>query len=350
MGVACVIGAGWAFGVWRPIRRAIGLIFRRIEIVPDRRLRVPIARIDEINPTEIGIDAAAQTILPGGDIPQYVPREADGPLLAAVSDALNGTGRWLVAVVGQSKVGKSRALFEALRATARDVDLDLVAPVDGDALRSLLTPGAVPKRTGAHVVLWLDDLEPFLDQAVTTQVLRGWHELTNGGIVVGTFGGKRGATGVGVGPETPAAIADDVLQHAREVMLDSTTPRELASLKSQLPTGVLEAIEAYGLAAYVVAGPLLARKLATGRVGGDAPSPAGVAIVRAVADWARCGRTDAMPGETLRKLWTAYLQSGTATTEATFAAGLEWALQPVAGAIALLHDIGGYDPMTTLYG
>ena len=64
--------------------------------------------------------------------------------------------------VGSSKIGKSRALFEALRVCEHTcpaaAGLQVVAPVDGDALRALLLPGAGTAPGSAAAVLWLDDI------------------------------------------------------------------------------------------------------------------------------------------------------------------------------------------------
>jgi hypothetical protein len=64
------------------------------------------------------------------------------------------------------------------------------------------------------------------------------------------------------------------------------------------------AIDRHGLAAYLVAGPALERKLITGRhAPGQDACPEGVAVVYAATDWARCGRTDPISEQTLRQLW-----------------------------------------------
>lgn len=110
----------------------------------ERRLRVPVAPVAEVDPLHIGVDRAEQSILPGEGTPMYVARDADARLRDAVAAGVAGSGPWIVVVHGPSKVGKSRSIFEAFRACLRDVPLDLVAPVDGDALRSLLTPGRRP--------------------------------------------------------------------------------------------------------------------------------------------------------------------------------------------------------------
>jgi tetratricopeptide (TPR) repeat protein len=101
----------------------------------------------------------------------------------------------------------------------------------------------------------------------------------------------------------------------------------------------LKAIEDHGLAAYLVAAPLLERKLLTGRHAvGEPECPEGVAVVYAAIDWARCGRTDPIADETLRELWPSYLRAGVRPTDDGFKAGLDWALRPVAGTIALLLE------------
>src|SRR5262249_32715121 len=157
-------------------------------------------------------------------------------------------------------------------------------------------------------VLWLDDLEPFLNQGITLQTLREWHASGPGRIVAATYGGKgseqiAGATVTGV-----ATIAADVLAHAREIPLAITRAADLGQLRAQLDDAELEAIDRHGLAAFLVAGPALERKLTTGRHGpGERPCPEGVALVYAAADWARCGRTDPIDDDTLRQLWPTYL-------------------------------------------
>ena len=109
-------------------------------------LLAPFATLAEIDPTQIGVDAAAQTVLAGHEVPEYLPRKADHELRAAARAALDDRRRWSVVAVGPSKTGKSRALFEALRHADEQTELELLAPVDADALRSLTTPGEMPKR------------------------------------------------------------------------------------------------------------------------------------------------------------------------------------------------------------
>ena len=323
-----------------------------------RRLRVPVAPIGEVDPTLIGVDRAAQRILAGGVVPEYVGRMVDDAVRAAVAAAaLEGSGPWLVVVAGRSKVGKSRTLFEALRQSVPGGGLALLAPVDGDALRWVLEPGASVGRVVAPAVLWLDDIEPFLNQGVTLQTLREWQAGIPGRIVAATHGGKgselvaRSSSWSGV-----ATLAfDDVLQHGCQVSLEATTAGELGGLRSRLSEGEFEAVGRHGLAGYLVAGPALERKLTTGRhAPGEDACPVGVALVYAATDWARCGRTDPLSEVMLRGLWPSHLPPGVRATDDALAVGLDWALRPVAGTIALLErtdsGYGAYDYVVRLVG
>jgi tetratricopeptide (TPR) repeat protein len=238
---------------------------------------------------------------------------------------------------------KSRSLFEALAYCAHDGELEFVAPVDAAALRSLLTPGQGLGRRAGRAVLWLDDLEPFLNEGVTLAILREWHAGGCGRIVAATYGGKGREWIAGSDVSGLTTIASDVLQHAREITLGATTDRELAALRARLSTGELAAVERHGLAAYLVAGPALERKLSTAvHATGEDPCPEGVAVVHVAVGWARCGRIDPIPEATLRDLWPTYLPAGVRATDERFDAAVAWALRPVAGTIALLQHTGSY--------
>jgi hypothetical protein len=211
--------------------------------------------VEEVDPTRVGVDRAAQDILPGGEVPEYVSRDVDGDVRDAVEAALDGNGRWLVVVIGPSKVGKSRTLLEAVTECAQSRPLELVAPDDADALRASLASADVLTQGPALTVLWLDDLEIFLSDGVTLTMLREWRSRVRGGIVVGTYGGKGSERIAGSTSGGLATIADEVLQSARQIALDATTARELGELPAQVSAEQLALLECHGLAAYLVAGP-----------------------------------------------------------------------------------------------
>ena len=310
-----------------------------------QRVRVPIAAVSAVDPTEIGVDPAAQIVLRGGTTPDYVGRSVDEALSRAIDDALTGSDRWLIVVTGPSKVGKSRSLFEALRRNWDSGHIAIVAPTSGENLRSLSTAGRAPRIGGLRPVLWLDDLEPFVAQGVTLETLRGWHRLT-AMPVLATYGGK-GSERVGetAGMRELSELTGTLLQHAREIRLEATTQTELQRLPAGLASDVRAAIARHGLAAFLVAAPALERKLSTRRHGpGEVDCPEGAAIVYAAVDWALCGRTDPIAAGPLRRMWPSYVPAGSPSDDGAFEAGLVWALRPAAGSISLLRSAGGYLP------
>jgi hypothetical protein len=101
-------------------------------------LQVPVGPISEIDPTLIGVDKAAQQVLPGGAIPAYVECAIDAKLRGALEAVVHAEGPWLVVVSGPLKVGKSRTLFEALQRVSDGGlgrPLQVIAPVATEAVR-----------------------------------------------------------------------------------------------------------------------------------------------------------------------------------------------------------------------
>lgn len=325
---------------------------RRQETVKARRhLLTPVVAVAEIDPTEIGVDPAVQVVLPGGQVvlpggqrPEYVGRSKDAELSEALSAAVTEDGPRVVVVRGPSKVGKSRSMFEALlRAVGDGWSPVLVAPVDGAAVTALLTPGEEPTVDADQAVLWLDDLEPFLNSGVTLRTLNEWNAVADGRVVVATYGGKGSSQVADEWGSALTSTAQEVLQHAAVVTLAETTEGEVKGLRGQLSSRDIAAVEEHGLAAFLVAGELLEGKLNDRRHdAGEPESPGGVACVHAAIDWARCGRTDPIPILVLRGLWASRCLG---TEQGAFDLALQWALKPVAGSIALLTKIAdGIEP------
>jgi tetratricopeptide (TPR) repeat protein len=319
---------------------------RREGVHLDRQLHVEIGPVGEIDPTEIGVDPAAreETHL-DVDVPEYVTRiGVDDELNRALRDALEGSGREIVVIYGLPKVGKSRTLFEGLcRLSDEGVDLRLIAPTSGDAVRELLerfeiSPG---DRNGPRHVLWLDDIENFVADDVGPKELAAW--LHKGAIVAATYGGKGAKRNFGDKSDGVAALADRIMLQARQIGLQPTTPAEVAQLPKSLAKVNRQAIEEYGLAAALVAAPQLDLRLKSQHGASEPASAAGAAIVYTAINWARCGRTDAIPKELLRELWPTHLQGMTLpNTDKVFMDGLNWALEAVTGRVALLKGVNSF--------
>jgi tetratricopeptide (TPR) repeat protein len=343
-GLADPLGAPWlkSAGVVAALVFAVALFVvkaarlrlekRREQWESDRRLRIPVTPAAEVDPLSIGVERAAQSVLPGGEHPAYLPRGVDTAVREGILAAVEGRGRWLVVMQGPSKVGKSRTLFEGL--LAADAKVQVVAPINGDAVKALLVPGQAPRWNPGSKALWLDDLEPFLNDGVTWQTLREWHagaRPDSPRIVLATYGGKGSERIAGSTTAGLATTAGEMLQHALEIPLAATSPSEEANLPDAASDADRAAIRQSGLAAFLVAGPALERKLRTGlHAPGAAPCPAGAVLVDAVVDWTRCGRTDPISDTLLRQVCPA------TTPGADFATALAWATNPVAGNIALI--------------
>ncbi|MGN6664552.1 MAG: tetratricopeptide repeat protein [Solirubrobacterales bacterium] len=341
LAIVTVVGVVWR--LWIAMRKAT-LEENLEEAKLDRRLRIAIQKVGSADPRQIGVDPATQDLLPGGEIPKYLPRTKDQEVRQALADAFSGQGRWIVAVCGSSKTGKSRLLFEAIKWYGEQShNAYLIAPKDGAALKSLIEPNQLPSHLAdKNLIVWLDDLETFVAEGVDLDVLQEWQER-NGIVFAATYGGK-GSERVREASDTGLSVlSETLLQHSKQIGLSRTDANELEALPKNVPESLREEIERHGLPAVMVSGPALERKLMTGRHAlGDSECLSGVAITRAAVDWARCGRTDPISAEDLEDLWQNYLPAGVQASDEQFETGLEWALRPVSGTIALLHHAGGY--------
>jgi len=298
---------------------------------------VPIHLAD---PIALGVDPAQQTVLPGGPVPEYIHRDADQDLDRTLTAAFDGSGEWLVVVVGDSKVGKSRTLYEGLSRTSVDSGaVVVVAPRNSEDIRPLSAPGHDTARHRQRTVLWLDDLEHFTDKGVDYEALQDWQSAEPHRIVAGTYGGKGSDVVAKYGRRDLSAPAGLVLARSARVDMLSTQSSELTPLQHRIAESELRAIRKHGLAAYLVAAREVTSKLVSTRHDeGEHRCPEGAAVTYAVIDWARCGRTDPISHQTLLEIWPSYAANFGPADQQTLETGLEWALRSVAGNIALISQ------------
>jgi hypothetical protein len=111
----------------------------------------------DMSPYVLGVRSPGAAIARGKLFPAYVRRDVD----PAVRDAIESAP--IALLVGPLCAGKSRTAFEALASCERTAESLVLAPDDNQALAELLAaPGCVLER-GRRYVLWLDDVDRFLD-------------------------------------------------------------------------------------------------------------------------------------------------------------------------------------------
>ena len=118
----------------------------------------PPRSVAELSPYAVGVRPPAAAITQGALFPEYVRRDVD----AAVGAALRSAP--IVLLVGPACAGKSRTAFEALANCTRTAQAVVLLPDDKQAMAKVLAaPGCVIESKKRYV-LWLDDLDRFLEE------------------------------------------------------------------------------------------------------------------------------------------------------------------------------------------
>ncbi|WUD71375.1 tetratricopeptide repeat protein [Streptomyces sp. NBC_00510] len=242
-----------------------------------------------------------------------------------------------VLVVGDSKVGKTRTAFEAMRALFSDRALLIPAhPASVSRLPELLamTPSAV---------VWLDDLERYLGSDLLTDHVLD-QLLLPGRTTVSILATIRSSEMGRFAPRLDGEQREvqdpawKVIRRAHQVRLK----RRLDAVEHQAAEAVLRdpnlvaSVAAHGLAAYLAAGPDLVDRYHN--CGED--QPVGPAMVRVAAAWRRVGLHRPTPVNVLRELYFEFLHVQDQLSEhrrsEAWSQGLQWATERVSGANALL--------------
>jgi hypothetical protein len=132
-------------------------------------------RVRDGRPRLLGVHASIRVDGSVGELPAYVPRDLDADLRTAIIGAAEHGG--FVLLVGGSSVGKTRALFEAIRVALPDwwlIHPDSAEPEATRALAAAPTP---------RTVAWLDELQHYLTGGDGLSAGRA-RSLITGGIVL----------------------------------------------------------------------------------------------------------------------------------------------------------------------
>ncbi len=293
-------------------------------------------RVREARPRLLGVHASIQVVAAAADLPSYVPRDFDADLRTAITAASDEGG--FVLLVGGSSVGKTRALFEAVRAVLPEWWLLHPDPADTDAVRALA--GAPMPRT----VVWLDELQRYLNipDGLSPGLVRGL--ITAGTVLVATLWPheyhSRTSARVSGQPD-PHANDRELLRLARVIdVSDNFSAAELRRAEAlagdQRIRTALDTPDA-GFTQVLAAGPELVRWWE------NAPDEQcyGKAVITAALDARRVGAHAPLSRDLLAAAAPAYLSS---TQQAVAPAdwldrALTYALTPLNGATATLCQV-----------
>jgi tetratricopeptide (TPR) repeat protein len=273
--------------------------------------------------------------LPDHQDPPYVRRDVDDLL----DDVLEQ--RRFALLVGDSKVGKSRTGFEALR--RRLPRSRLIVPFEANRLLAELVRDPPFRSNPDPAVLWLDEFDRYLgdatgfDRELLSWLLRRDHSM----VVVATIGAKRWEALHETAGEIGWAARRilEVAQEEAEIRVATQlSAKEWAEAERLYPNEDLRR----GIGAPLVLVPELEHQYDFGVV----TAPVGWALVQAAVDWRRTGITRPIPEAELRELSQHYLRAlGTKPPgDEAHARGLAWACRPLAPGIALLAAVSERQP------
>ncbi len=300
------------FNIAQEIRQLIGL--PRV-VVSGGHGQLP--RVRDVGLDQLRVHAALVEV-------PYIERDQQDKLEEAV-----GPGRAAL-VVGHSMSGKTRLAAEVVKQKFPDALLLLAE--SGKALRGLFDGGLDLE----GLVVWLDDLERFLGgDGLTVGLLD--RLITGRAIVVATIRTQQRET---YRPsDTLRAPEWEVLQRFSEIPLQRRlTDDELHCVRATLTDpGILAAVNHYGLAEYLGAGPEALDKFEKGEI----TNPIGYALVRAAVDWHRTGLIRPVSKQVLTMVLPAYLagRPDVPRTKQAIDEGLIWATTKINETVALLGQV-----------
>ncbi|MEU4694886.1 hypothetical protein [Actinoplanes sp. NPDC023714] len=248
----------------------------------------------DMSPRELGVHAAIQSGDSPDELPGYVPRHFDPDLRSFIR---NGVDRGcFVVLIGRSSTGKTRSLYEAVRAVVPQ--WWLVQPSTTEEIYRLLE-----ERT-ERTVVWLDEMYRFFDSSppLTKALIV---KLRNAGlIVVGTiwfddFRARTTGMAARHAPESgllECADQIDVAQTLRDV--ERRAAETLASTDSRIRAALQ--VKDAELTQALAAGPELIRSWS------HAP-PYARAAMTAAADARRLGILTPLPSDLLVDAMAGYL-------------------------------------------
>ncbi|WKU48135.1 tetratricopeptide repeat protein [Streptomyces sp. VNUA116] len=279
--------------------------------------------VADTNPLDAGL-----AVTGAGDVPAYVMRDLDGAVRERIRVAGRSGGTLLI--VGDSAAGKTRTLYEAMRATLPGHRFVRPAqPADVPTLITGIVASADP------CVLWLDELDRYLEGGCGLTA-HGLAELRRSqAVLLATLDASalegRGGT--------------EVVRQMQHVELDrrwNTAERRRAaeSRDPRVARAAARSTTGLGVAEYLAADPWLWTELRLAdRAGGR---PRGVALTRAGIDLSRAGIGGPLPTSLLFEAHRPYLvdSGGSLLRPEPVDDALAWAGRTRYGVTSMLLPVG----------
>ena len=298
--------------------------------------------VSEADLRRLGVHAAISVPgIPDEVPPEYVPRDADAAepgIRAKVAAAAKRGG--FVLLVGGSSVGKTRCAAEAVKALLPD--WWLVHPAGPDQV------GALASAPTARTVVWLDELQRYLDgeHGLTGGVVRTLLNAPDPVVIIGTLWPEQYAAYTSVpapGGADPHAREREVLNLAEVIRISPTfspaeQDRARAAAARDRRLAVALGAEGYGLTQTMAAAPQLVARWEDAQ----AADPYAWAVLTAALDAARLGARAPLSAEFLRAAAPDYCTSAQ-QAEAPgnwFEQALPYATGKLHGAAAALSPAG----------
>jgi hypothetical protein len=248
-------------------------------------------------------------------------------------------------LVGHSMAGKTRLAAERVRSVLPDAPV--LIPASTSTLRDLIDGGLVV----SGVVIWLDDIDRFLkgegslDVPLIKQLINGGASLI-GTIRVHEFQDFMPSD---LARPEPWDVIDCFIRVRMDRLLTKGERERAEALITDV--GVLEAMNRYGLAEYLGAGPQALERYRNG----ETENAVGHALVHAAIDWRRAGLTRRVPRDDLVASIPEYLDDrpSVAVNSESIDSGFDWASERINETVTLLArterggDVGA--PPTQLY-